>query len=741
MAAVSSLQPEHALRRAASALASAFQAVTQGPVEDALLVLPEVSRRSPLASWKALVQAIAAYHRREDAKCRKWLEVISADSLPARLVPCLTAMTGAANGARFSAAEQKLLTATGAHAAALRSAVEALEEAFQNKKQARILEAIRTAVASSYRIDKQTRERLRKHIAVRAGMQHLNHTAVHKALDGIPRWDAYYFRLLARSLEDQRTAESSAEAAIVWEDFRREALREKWFSADSLEDGVLSLHLAQLIEKLPSDAVEAFREEEAFNGNAGKRGRVEVLPSPGRLYARGCKSDPSSEAFQLWLNWAGKSGSWQAADQVAEAWRKARPKDIQPSLYLMDSTEKRSAYKKSLKHLQEAEELDRLNPAVRRAKLRLLLIAAIRHLQQDKTHLAKAEIEKIESVPEVRPGEVIALAAALRWCCAALDTDSAARQDQEEKLQQSIGGLAAFLLLSALAKARSGDARTTPPLLQISHAPAGELLTGTVKACVLGQWAGLRILLPRNWSHPLLAAQKLPSCPLDLGQMLALGEAAVDSGLMELAYAVSTTGLASGRANARFLFLRAQCLPSFASQRQDGCCLATLELARRERDNELAGKLLDRLRAHQRGGSVSPELLSRILEEEQGLKEFPVHQRYREPKYAEDVRSCAQVDGSVPWEDEEEEDQEDDFGQADFEPRPRFLQKLMKKFEGLLGELPPELAEQVMRDIAAGEDPIAAMGKAISAGLLTPVDSSHKERAAKAPLPGQGSLF
>ncbi len=444
----------------------------------------------------------------------------------------------------------------------------------------------------------------------------------------------------------------------------------------------------------------------------------------------------------MWLSWARKAGPWQIADNVAESWRKARPKDIQPLLYLMESAEKRTAYKKSLNHLQEAEALDRLNPEVRRAKLRLLLGAAIRHLQQGKTHLAKAGIQEIESVPEVRPGEVIALAAALRWCCAALDLDPAERLRQEAKLEQSMGDVAAFLLVAALAKARDRDAMTTPPLLQVSRIPATDLLTGAVKACLLGQWAGLPILLPRSWTDPLIAAQKLPHCPLDAAQMLALGEAALDSGSTELAYAVSTAGLAGGTANARFLFLRGRCLPRWASLRQDGCCLAALELARRERDTELAGKILDRLNGGQRGRPVPPELLSQILEEEQELKEIPVYQRYREPKYAEELKSSAQVANSDPWNDDED-DIEDDFDdEHDFDqPPPGFFKKFMKKFEEILGELPPQLAQQVTRDIAAGEDPITAMDRVMGTALRQPAGSPQRGRAAKTPLPGQGSLF
>ncbi len=754
LAAVSSLPPEHPLRKAASALASAFQAVTQGPVDDALLALPEVSRRSPLAPWKALVRAIASYHRREDAECRKWLQAIANDSVPARLIPSFAAMMGTRNGAKFSPAEQKLIAAAGDHGAALRSALAALEEAFKTRKQGRILDATRTALAAMHHTDKETRERLRQHIAVRAGMQHLDPSAVHAALGGSPRWDAYYFRLLARALEELRYAESTAEAAIVWEDFRRQAIKENWFAADGLEDGVLSLHVAQLIEKIPPDIVAEMREEDKFYRKPGKGGEEELLPSPGRLYERACKADPSFEAFQMWLSWAVKAGPWQVADNVAESWRKARPKDIQPLLYLMESAEKRSAYKKSLTYLEEAEELDRLNPEVRRAKLRLLLAAAIRHLRQGKTHLAKAGIEQIESVPEVRPGEVAALAAALRWCCAALDPDPVDLLRQEANLKQAMGDVAAYLLLAALATAGDMGPRATPPLLQVSPTPAAELLTGAVKACVLGQWAGLPILLPRSWNDPLIAAQKLPHCPLDAAQMLALGEAALDSGSAELAYAVSTAGLAGGRANARFLFLRARCLPRWAFLRQQGCYLAALELARRERDTDLAGKILDRLSGDQRGRSVPPELLSQILEEEQELKEIPVSQRYREPKYAAELESspcdCPKcraqrgepVDTSAPWNDDEDDFEDDSDDEDEFyQPAPPFFENIMKAIEEILGQLPPELAQQVTGAIAAGEDPIAAMDRVMGKALPKPAASSQKAKAVKAPLPGQGSLF
>src|SRR6202035_937775 len=83
------LPAEHPLRIAAAGLHKAFEAVTSGPVADEALLLPEVSRHSPLASWKMLVRAIAACYRRDDAICRKCLAAVEPDSAAARLLPAL----------------------------------------------------------------------------------------------------------------------------------------------------------------------------------------------------------------------------------------------------------------------------------------------------------------------------------------------------------------------------------------------------------------------------------------------------------------------------------------------------------------------------------------------------------------------------------------------------------------------------------------------------------------------------
>lgn len=717
LAAVASLPPEHPLRCAASALARAFQAVTEGPVDDELLALPQVSHRSPLASWKALVRAIACYYRHEDAECRKWLLTIPNDAVPARLIPALKGMLGIKTEVQFSPAETRLIEAAGDHGAALRSSLTALEAVFAAKKHQPILDAMRTVTLAAISVDAGLRERLRQHIAVRCVMQHIPRQAADGALGGSPRLDAYFYRLLARSLEERCSQELSAEAVIVWEKFRHAAIRENWFAAGGLEDGVLSLHMAEIVAKLPADVIEDMEDRAT---PLGKERTSAKLPSAEQLYERAAQADASMETFQAWFCWAKKQEKASVADAVAERWRKVRPQEIQPLLHLMESAEKRNALKKSLKYLEQAEELDRLSPAVRRAKARLLISSAVRHLRQHRAHLVPAEIEQLLAVPEVHPGDVSALAIALRWCCAAVDGDNADRQEREKELIGAMGPVAAHLLMSALGKAAQWPLKLSAPPIDAERTTPVELLAGAVRACLVGDWAGLSIPLRFGWTGKLIEALKQPNGSLDASQLLTLGEAAVSDSVRELAYAVSGAGLALGSANARFLFLRARALPVWTDVRREGCLAAALELARRERDTELAGKILDQLGARGRFGlgtetdSLSAEAVSGVVEEELKFKRFPRAPRDNWPRYEAQLAPAAAVECDCPkcrakrgkpvddW--DEEEDLDDDPDGSSMEGIPAAI-------AAILGLLPPRSRRRILKAIEKGEDPLRALDR------------------------------
>ncbi len=688
LASVTSLSPEHPLRRAAGALAEAFRAVTEGPVEDAVLALPEVSRRSPLAPWKVLIRAIAAFHRGEDDACRRWLEMIDPESSAARLVQALRALLGAE--VALSPPEHALIVAVGDRATALLPALAALEAAFDAGDQKPILDAARAMTAGLNRrgaLDAELRERLRQHVFVRGLRMNVSPPSLAAAMGGTARQDAYFFRLLARTLEEDRDLLSESHAVRAWRNFRREAIREGRFAAGGVEDGVLALHMAQAVAGFPT----GFTEEEQVE-------RDGEFPSAGMLFERACAADPHAEAFKLWLAWAEKQDAPKVADEVAGRWREALPGSIRPLLYLMASAERRGAFKKSLKYLEEAEETDRLNPEVRRGKLRLLLAAAIRHLQKRKTHLMGAEIDRLAAVPEGRPGEVSAFAVALNWCRASIERDVDTMRERETELNELIGAVGGNLLLRAFAVAGDLDPKNLKaelPTLQPAKITGAELLAGATRACQLAHWAAVTMPLPGEWMDGLIEALGQPGCPLDNGQMLILAESALDhsttaaSGL-RLAYAVSAAGLAGGGTDARFLFLRARSLPYGAKFRREACFAAALGLARRDRDAELAGRILDELNgraqsAFGRGGKtriasleLSPEALGEIVEEERQWKHRAGVPDNREPRYGSalepppcDCPACRAERGEILDEDE------DDIGSISVEEMMATFEKIM----------------------------------------------------------------
>jgi hypothetical protein len=772
LAGVSSLPAEHPLRKSAAAVGAAFRAVTQGPVDDQVVALAEVSHRSALAPWKALIRAIASFYRREDDACRKWLRAVPDDSAPARLVRPLMAMLGTNATSDFSAAEQRLMTAVGSETAALRPALAALEKALAAKKRTPLLQAARAAVTICRQCCPRIYERLRQRVAIRSLARGVSRPAICSAI-GTPREDAQFWRLLARSFEHSSGSDALEEAIAAWENFRREAIREKWFAAGSLEDGVLSLHMAQMAERLPPDLDDEFGYTGPFrrDRSVGELGGSD-LRSPEILYERACRADPHPDAFQTWLNWADKHRNWKGSDHVAELWRQARPADTRPLLYLTESAEKRGAYQKSLKHLEDAEELDRLNPEVRRTKLRLLLSAAMRHLKQGKTRLATAEIERIEALPELREGEIAALAAALRLIGAALDGDKAAIQRQQERLKALLGSpVPAFVLTNGLAQAANLDGKVELSPLEASGFSAADLLSGTTRASALGDWAGLTLPLPSGWEKHLIAALDQPDCPTNIAQMLVLGEAALRSESSKLAYAISAAGLAKGAADARFLFLRGRVLAPWQPERREGCFLAALELARRERNMELAAKILDQMREDDdrywgagflddfasANRPLAPDLLSEILQEERAEKKFPVLGRSHAPKYGSklgpvgcDCPNCRARRGETAsdWSEHDEDDwKENDFAEddeVDDDSLATFSQTL-NQFEQFLDTLPPRLARKVEESIARGELPEIAIPKIF--GKLSPEmqpfgpDRKAKKRSGKLPSPEQGDLF
>jgi len=774
----SSLPPGHSLRKAAAALAAAFEGATRGAVGPSDLVLPEVSRGSPLASWKALVNAIAAFHRRADADCRRWLQAIAPDSVPARLVPVIQTMLGSASEGALSSAAQRLVAATGAGGDALRPTLAALESALAAKKPKLIIEKGRVALSACSQFHPDLYEKLQRQISMRTTALGFSPDWVQDAIGGKIKEDAQYFHLTARAAEGRGSFESLTEALLAWATFRDCALREGWFVANGMEDGVLLLHLAELAADVPEDEAEHMLGPEPPPDSfaPGLLTPWQVF-SPDALYERACRADPHAEAFQSWLTWAKKHRDWRVADRAAECWHEAREKDVAPLLWLMESSEKRNAYQKSLRYLARAEQLDRLNPEVRKAKIRLLVAGVLRHFRQHKLRLASEGIERLEALAEPG-GNLPALMSALRRVCAALDRDPDGVERYGAEAEAHLGNpVAAYVLVHALA-----NSSVLAPEEILLHLPRQNalkdptLLKGVARACVLGESVGIQVTIPEGWENRLRASFLHRDEPLDTAETLVVGEAAIRSEEPELAFAASVAGLTRGGADSRFLFLRARALPPWAPERRYNCLAAALELARRERNPDLVGKLLEDLRHRARnmfeddfpreparkGYAMEPEFLNEVLESERQEKKYPLPDRESFRYTFRDAFDDA--DEGELGEDELEVLQEFRSGSP-----PELLRELTKAMaqgrkpeeilramlfgkgqEALSGFLPPKLGREIQavldRGVSAEEimEEIMAEMEGADVGEEPETGDSRRsapKRTTPEALPEQGNLF
>ena len=639
----SALPPEHPLRVAAAALAKAFEAVTSGPVAAEALVLAEVSRHNPLAQWKMLLRAIAAFYSRDDERCEKCLAAIEPDAAAARLAPVLRMLMGQKQ--QITPAGLELVKQTGGSLETLHARLRDLDLAFEKKNHLRTFEEIRNTVSACKQTCPELLERLKQHISVRCCSDGMNAEQALAALGGPSLKNAYFWRLLARGMEEHPTDPKALPFACrYWEEFRKHAVHEGWFQPNGPEAATLYLHMADLVQRLPPDYVEEI-EMSTFSGAIHLKSFYDgqppairaLMPSPGIeqlaflrahvLYERAATADPHTETFRRWLKWV-KQNQPHAASHVAGMWRTAFPGDLQPLLHLMEAAEKSNALQKAYKLMEEAERLDGLNPAVRKARLRLLVSITIRHLQQKKPHLADKDLAALEALPHLRQGDRPAFAHALRWAAlAGRGASEQAANSRAEVARLLDGEVAASIVLAGVARAAKLNTFAPEP----PKSGDGASIAGPVgRACALGEDLGFNFEIPATLSTRILKELSKGGPASELPGLLPLGEAALRAFNHQLAFAVSAAGLAgNGTSQARFLFLRARALPESEYQRRTACFGAAAELARRQRDLDLLDRIGD---LGELGGfnpmekstlAMSTEQIESIVKQERQMRVYP----------------------------------------------------------------------------------------------------------------------
>lgn len=604
-----SLAEDHPLRKGASALAAAFDAVTAGPVGEQSLDLPEVSRRSPLGPWKALVRAIGSLYRNDDAACLSYIGAIESGSAPSRLIPALHSILEGRLRPELAAPRQtELALQVSGSRETFRASLESIDKAFATGSRTGVCAAIPNALQACRQYNPQFLERLQQHLAVRILLAGLSPSAVPSVANALR--DAHFWRMYASALERRPEVDSLFQACSAWEEFRRHAIAQGWFQAGSVAEAALYLHMAETLSDRSWQECESVRRGwfhtfEGYDGLYAKQPpeirnlASRIAPdlyflSPRELYARACRMDPHAFAFQRWTEWEKRLGGNQAND-AAEAWHRALPGDIAPLLHLMEAAERRGALNKALANLEKAESLDGLNIEVRRARMRLLVSTAIRHLKQRKARLAGKDLAEIAPLPQAQQGDRPAFMAALAWVSSRLEgaEDKAAMRRAEISRVLEDGCAEAMVLwnVARICEYKEGVPQRDSPSAYRAEA------AGVARACALGDDMGLEMEIPREWADDLTKRLTGKSAQVDPSHLSSLAEAALRRKDLRLAYAATTQGLAGGSAGgpgeARFLFLRARSLPATDGERRNECLAAAAEMARQRRDMDLLNEVIE----------------------------------------------------------------------------------------------------------------------------------------------------
>jgi hypothetical protein len=594
LAACPALPADHSLRTAAAALDRALIAATSGLVTDDEIALPEVSHRSPLGSWKLLVRAIAHLYRGEDDSCRECLGAIKPESAPARLIPAMHSMLGVKPAAPLTPPEAALVSRTTESSDTLRNELEKLDRAFaDDDDESHTFKLVRLAMQECRRILPDQAETLKRLIFVRGSMNVVDEERMIAALQGMPRQDASFFRALAHGMETTGDDDDLAMACEYWDEFRQRAVREGWFGAKGMEVATLYIHMAGLLRRIPEGMLRDLQRESRSNRKLGLEDSYFLFPE--KLYERACVLDPHPEGFSQWLSWAVQESVHKGED-VAKAWHKIRPMDIEPLLYLLDAAEKRNSFPAALTYLDKAERIDAVHSVVRASRLRLLTGSALRHLEQKKPHLAAEKLKTIAALPQFRQGDRPAFMAALGYVIAYERQDARVMDEARAEAVRLLGSdIAAGMLVCGIAAAAKRHPVELPPVKKLSRAEQSALPAYVARLVAIAKDVGIKKFhLPVVYLEETTRQFPRAKGSLDINQLRTLAETALSMGNDEFAYAVSGEGLSrGGQTEARFLLLRARSLPERQGMRHAICAAAAAELARPHRDMETVGEAVD----------------------------------------------------------------------------------------------------------------------------------------------------
>jgi len=629
------LREDDPLRHAARVAAELFTAVTTGPVPpDALAPLAAIPRQSPLAPWKLVIRAIAAYYRCDDTSASANVSAMPADCAPAPLGAAVRALAGGSDAAydqTRTPAVQTLLHRVSGGQALLRWYAGRLVQEVASGDDARAAQALQDMLPR-----------------LEAAPASIRHTALATI---VHHWTARRLKLeplLRALLRDPRDPDALRfgalvldqhgdwpDAVLVWDAYRAAAVRAGTLRPEGPEMGRLLLHMAEQFPSDPEDIRDEFDVESDAELEALLRaGELPNCMDRAGLLARARAADPSPAAFRALVRHYDARDP-QAAEAEAKAWRRQHPRDLEPILYIVRAAERRGAFQKALRVLADAESINQVHPDVRRSRFRLLLATAERRIRDAEPDLADRALDELDHEPGAGEGDTGAYLLALRWAVERRRGDASAAARVGDTLTARTGNPAlTHLTLTAVARLLEVEETAVPG----GAAAPAQSVEALARAAVLFRKLERALFVP-----PELAAR----AEQDVGRastahLHALCAAGLAIGRPSLTYAASGVGLARDAGSVhRFLLIRGRALQMAAAHREheraERCFRAARELAGRARDLDAvreASAALAEISARARAPGfagwrfldeepLTPEETARVVADERSRQSLP----------------------------------------------------------------------------------------------------------------------
>jgi hypothetical protein len=575
------LPSDDPLKRAGRAVCDLFMSVTTGPLPDGVLGrLDEIPRHSPLAPWKLLIRALDAFYRRADGAVLANLSAIPAHSGPGRLVPILRRLVGDA-GAREdrSLAVATLLDKVSGGRVPFERHVRELAESLARKDGRRAAATIQDLLKVLSALPAGFRRTCIATVLDQWFRLDLNpEPLIHASLRGTRDLDT--LRLLALAVERTGIWDT---ALGLWDRYLTAAIQTRVLPSSGPEVCRVLLRMTDLFPSDQEEVLDFFdvRSEDELRDLI----RARVLPEcfdRGRLLERARAASPEPQVFRALVAHY-ETREPRRAEAEAEAWRRDRPQDLEPLLYLMRAAERRGAHRRALDLLAEAESINGVHPEVRQSRFRLLLASAERRIREGKLARALADLDQLEREPRANEGDHMAYFVALRWAAARRNGDAGAAMNLEQALVSRTRNPVLFdLVLRSVAGVFDID--VLEPRRPCSQP---EVIEGVARAFDL--FHGLDRPLTVS---PELFAQIEKGCGgASVAQLHSLCACGLTMARPAVTYVASGRGLADdGPLLHRFLLARGRALrtASSAADRDRGrrCLRAARELAGRARDME-----------------------------------------------------------------------------------------------------------------------------------------------------------